>query len=64
MQSEAEWDGEGEPELEMLIDNLGKLTMSVTHEIGVNALRLELIRRCRSKMIDDPMSLPEGWHRQ
>ena len=64
LQSEAEWDGEGEPQLEMLIDSLGELTMSVTHEIGVNALRLELIRRCRSKMIDDPMSLPEGWHRQ
>jgi nucleolar GTP-binding protein len=64
LQSENEWDGEGEPQLEMLVDSLGELTMSVTHEVGVNALRLELIRRCRSKMIDEPMSLPEGWHRQ
>jgi GTP1/Obg family GTP-binding protein len=63
-QFESEWDGEGEPNLPVLIDEEGCVTISAQDGVGVTALRLEMVRRCKANMADDPMSLPEGWHRQ
>tara|TARA_B110000495_G_C22570198_1_gene343365 strand:- start:106 stop:528 length:423 start_codon:yes stop_codon:yes gene_type:complete len=61
---ESEWDGEGEPELPVLIDEEGCVTISAQEEVGVTALRLEMVRRCKANMESNPMELPEGWHRQ
>jgi nucleolar GTP-binding protein len=63
-QFESEWDGEGEPNLPVLIDEEGCVTISAQEEVGVIALRLEMVRRCKANMVDDPMSLPDGWHRK
>lgn len=63
-QFESEWDGEGEPNLPVLLDEEGCVTVSAMEEVGVIALRLEMVRRCKANMPSDPMSLPEGWHRQ
>jgi len=62
-QFESEWDGEGEPYLPVLLDEEGCVTISAMEEVGVTALRLEMVRRCKANMSSDPMSLPEGWHR-
>ncbi len=56
--------GEGEPELPVLIDEEGCVTISSLDDVGVTALRLEIVRRCKANMSSDPLSLPEGWHRQ
>ena len=62
--AESEWDGEGEPELPVLLDEEGGVTISSMDDVGVTALRLEIVRRCKANMASDPLSLPEGWHRQ
>ena len=62
--AESEWDGEGEPELPVLLDEEGCVTISAMDDVGVTALRLEIVRRCKANMASDPLSLPEGWHRQ
>ena len=62
--AESEWDGEGEPELPVLIDEEGCVTISSLDDVGVTALRLEIVRRCKANMSSDPLTLPEGWHRQ
>ena len=62
--AESEWDGEGEPELPVLLDEEGCVTISSMDDVGVTALRLEIVRRCKANMASDPLSLPEGWHRQ
>jgi len=62
--AESEWDGEGEPELPVLIDEEGCVTISSMDDVGVTALRLEIVRRCKANMSSDPLTLPEGWHRQ
>lgn len=61
---ESEWDGEGEPDLPVLIDEEGCVTISAQEEVGVIALRLEMVRRCKANMASDPMALPDGWYRQ
>jgi nucleolar GTP-binding protein len=60
---ESEWDGEGEPDLPVLIDEEGCVTISAQEEVGVIALRLEMVRRCKANMATDPMELPDGWYR-
>ena len=62
--AESEWDGEGEPEIPVLIDEEGCVTISSLEDVGVTALRLEIVRRCKANMSSDPLELPEGWHRQ
>jgi len=62
-QIEAEWDGEGEPELPVLIDEEGCVTISAIEDVGVQALRLEMVRRCKANMPTERMTLPEGWYR-
>jgi len=61
--AEKSWDGEGEPELPVLIDEEGCVAISALENVGVQALRLEIVRRCKANMESDPMQLPEGWHR-
>ena len=63
-QFESDWDGEGEPNLPVLIDEEGCVTISAMEDVGVTALRLEMVRRCKQNLASDPMSLPDGWHRQ
>lgn len=62
-QAEADWDGEGDPSLPVLIDEEGCVTISAIEEVGVQALRLEMVRRCKANMPTERMSLPEGWYR-
>lgn len=54
---------EGQPELPMLNDEEGRITISATEDVGLDALRMHLVRLCEGKRETDPMSLPEGWHR-
>ncbi len=61
--AEESWDGEGEPDIPILIDEEGCVTISAMENVGVESLRLEIVRRCKENMVSDPMSLPEGWHR-
>ena len=64
MEAESQWDGEGEPNLPVLLDEEGCVTISSLDDVGVTALRLEIVRRCKENMASDPLLLPEGWHRQ
>ena len=61
---EREWDGEGEPEIPVLLDEEGCVTISSVEDVGVTSLRLEMVRRCKENMATDPLLLPEGWHRR
>ncbi|MFB1005979.1 MAG: 50S ribosome-binding GTPase [Candidatus Poseidoniaceae archaeon] len=65
--AEAEWreDGsEGTPDLPLLIDPKGRITMSATEFIGMDAMRMEIVRRIKAGRNVDPMALPEGWYRR
>ncbi len=62
--AESEWDGEGEPNLPVLLDEEGCVTISSVDGVGVTALRLEIVRRCKENMSTDPLLLPDGWYRQ
>jgi nucleolar GTP-binding protein len=66
-EAEAEWrdDGaEGTPDLPLLLDPKGRVTMSATEFIGMDAMRMEIIRRIKDARQIDPMALPEGWYRR
>ena len=54
----------GTPELPLLYDEEGRPTMSATEDVGLDALRLEIVRRVKAAQVVDPMKLPEGWHRR
>ena len=65
-EAEQEWDREGregDPELPLLYDHEGRITMSALEFVGMDALRLEIVNRCKAQRLEDPMSLPEGWYR-
>jgi nucleolar GTP-binding protein len=65
--AESEWreDGsEGTPELPLLLDPKGRVTMSATEFVGMEAMRMEIIRRIKDARQIDPMALPEGWYRR
>lgn len=62
--AESSWDGEGEPMIPVLLDEEGCVTISATENVGVEALRLEIIRRCKANMETGPMELPKGWHKR
>ena len=53
----------GQPELPLLRDEDGRITLSALQDVGLDALRMHLVRLCEEKRDTDPMSLPEGWHR-
>ena len=61
---ESQWDGMGEPELPLLKDSEGRITISALENVGVTALQLEIVRRVKANWSNDPLSLPEGWHRR
>ena len=55
---------EGDPLLPLLYDAQGRPTMSATEFVGMDAMRLEIVRRVKSARDIDPLSLPEGWYRR
>jgi nucleolar GTP-binding protein len=64
--AEADWNesgGQGEPELPFLLDPKGRVTMSATEFVGMDSMRLEIVRKVKAARPNDPMQLPEGWHR-
>ena len=63
---EEEWieeGSEGEPELPLLYDINGRVTMSALENVGMESMKLEIVRRVKDSNIYDPMELPEGWYR-
>tara|TARA_B100000900_G_scaffold390496_1_gene384273 strand:+ start:2799 stop:3914 length:1116 start_codon:yes stop_codon:yes gene_type:complete len=65
--SEAEWraeGSEGEPELPLLMDEQGRVCLSATERVGLDAMRLEIVRKVKSARPNNPMELPEGWYRR
>ena len=65
--SEKEWieDGrKGTPNLPLLFDDEGTLTMSALENVGLDAMTMEIIRKVQSQWAQDPLELPEGWHRE
>lgn len=55
--------GEGEPNLPLLLDARDRVCLSATENVGLDAMRLEIVRKVRSARPNDPMQLPEGWYR-
>ena len=65
-QAEKEFREDGEEsyaELPLLIDSSGYITISAMEDVGLEALKMEIIRIVKDNTPVDPMSLPEGWHR-
>ena len=65
--AEDEWREEGsggEPILPLLYDLKGRVTMSATEFVGMDAMRLEIVRRVNLARPVNPMALPEGWYRR
>jgi nucleolar GTP-binding protein len=65
--AEKQWQdegSEGDPLLPLLYDSQGRPTMSATEFVGMDAMRLEIVRRVKSARDIDPLSLPEGWYRR
>ena len=54
---------EGEPELPLLYDFNGRVTMSALENVGMESMKLEIVRRVKDSNVYDPMELPEGWYR-
>ena len=50
-------------ELPLLIDSNGYITISALENVGMEALKLEIVRLVKDNSPHDPMSLPEGWYR-
>jgi hypothetical protein len=46
-----------------LYDDEGRPTMSALENVGLDALRLEVVRKVKAAQVVDPLTLPEGWHR-
>jgi nucleolar GTP-binding protein len=55
---------EGEPDLPLLKDHADRVCLSATENVGLDAMRLDIVRRVRAARPNDPMELPEGWYRQ
>jgi len=54
---------QGLPDLPLLLDGAGRPTVSAVDDVGLEALRLHLVRLCAEGRSSDALSLPEGWHR-
>jgi len=66
VQAERAWieeGGEGEPALPLLIDGSGRVCLSATEGVGMDAMRLEIVRTAKAAKPANPMELPEGWYR-
>ncbi len=55
---------EGDPELPLLYDPKGRVTMSATEFVGMDSMRLEIVRRVKIARPVNPMELPDGWYRR
>ncbi len=67
LNAETEWREEGaqgEPELPLLFDPKGRVCLSATENVGLDAMRLEIVRKVKAARPNNPMELPEGWYRQ
>jgi nucleolar GTP-binding protein len=65
-EAEAAWRDAGRqglPELPLLLDDEGRPTVSAVEDVGLEALRLHLVRLCAEGRSNDALSLPDGWHR-
>ena len=65
-ESEERWrdnGSQGEPKLPLLYDDEGRPTMSALENVGLEALRLEVVRKVKESQVVDPLTLPEGWYR-
>lgn len=65
-ESEQRWrdnGSQGVPKLPLLHDDEGRPTMSALENVGLDALRLEVVRKVKASEVVDPLTLPEGWHR-
>tara|TARA_B100000579_G_C22571822_1_gene729273 strand:+ start:58 stop:522 length:465 start_codon:yes stop_codon:yes gene_type:complete len=50
-------------ELPLLIDKNGYITISALENVGMEALKMEIVRIVKDNTPVDPMNLPEGWYR-
>ncbi|MDP7373217.1 MAG: 50S ribosome-binding GTPase [Candidatus Poseidoniaceae archaeon] len=50
-------------ELPLLIDRNGYITISALENVGLEALKLEIVRIVKDNTPVDPMNLPDGWYR-
>ena len=67
VEHEAAWreaGAEGEPALPLLLDGEGRVCLSATENVGLDAMRLEIVRNVKEARPNNPMELPEGWYRQ
>ncbi len=66
--AESDWVEEGRPidcELDLLTDpETGYTTISSTENVGLESLRLHIAQLSTILRTEDPLSLPEGWHRK
>ena len=66
--AETKWVDEGRPidaELDLLVDpETGYATASATENVGLESLRLQIAKSSKSRISEDPLSLPEGWPRR
>jgi nucleolar GTP-binding protein len=64
--AEKEYLDEGEEhytDLPLLLDSSGYVTISALQNVGLEALKMEVIRIVKDNTPVDPMSLPDGWYR-
>jgi hypothetical protein len=50
-------------DLPLLLDSSGYITISALENVGLEALKMEVIRIVKDNTPVDPMSLPDGWYR-
>lgn len=50
-------------DLPLLLDSSGYITISALENVGLEALKMEVIRVVKDNTPVDPMSLPDGWYR-
>ena len=50
-------------ELPLLIDSNGYITISALENVGLEALKMEIVRIVKDNTPVDPMNLPDGWYR-
>lgn len=55
---------EGEPQLPLLVDDKGRFSLSATENVGLDAMRLEIVRKVKAARPNNPMELPDGWYRR
>ena len=66
VKAEKEYLDEGEEhytDLPLLLDSSGYVTISALQNVGLEALKMEVIRIVKDNTPVDPMSLPDGWYR-